>query len=103
MFRRHNCAARRTRSCRKKNRANSVAFGLPQDSSLQLMLEACVNRGSELSGLRGVGFHIERRVADPVRRPRMRGNRLNARSNFHVFAGNCSRYAFKRFHLHGFP
>jgi hypothetical protein len=62
-FRRHNCAAGNALSRRKKNRAKCVAFSLPQDSAVQLMFEACVNRGSELSAFRGVGFYVERRIA----------------------------------------
>jgi hypothetical protein len=35
---------------------------LRQDCCTQSMFETCVNRGSELSAFRGVGFHVERRV-----------------------------------------
>jgi hypothetical protein len=68
---RHACAAGKTSSCRKKNFAQRVAFGLPQDSTRQLMFEACVNHGSELSAFRDVGFHVERLVAGAAHRPRM--------------------------------
>jgi hypothetical protein len=37
---RHTCAAATTQSCRKKIPAKRVAFGLPQDSHMQLMFEA---------------------------------------------------------------
>jgi hypothetical protein len=56
---RHSCAAGNSSSCRKKNRATHVAFGLPQDSQVQLMFEACVNRNSAASAFRDVGFHFE--------------------------------------------
>jgi hypothetical protein len=62
-FRRHTRAAGETSSCRKQNRAQRVAFSLPQDLSVELMFEPCVNRKSELSAFRAVGFHAERRVA----------------------------------------
>jgi hypothetical protein len=100
---RHNCAAGKTSSCRKKNRAKRVAFGLPQDFAVQLMFEACVNRGSGLSAFRGVGFHVERHLARAARRPAMRRKRLNRRSNLLGCTGDCARYTLKRFHRHGFP
>jgi hypothetical protein len=75
----HTCAAARTKSCRNKNRARRAAFGLPQDSHMQLMCEACVNRNSELSAFHGVGFHGERGVVHPARRLRMRAKQLNGR------------------------
>jgi hypothetical protein len=65
---RHNCAAEKPHPAARKNRATRVAFSLPQDSWVQLMFEACVNRGSELSAFRGVGFHGKRRVARAARR-----------------------------------
>jgi hypothetical protein len=58
-FRRRNCAAGKTTSCRKENRAARVAFSLPQDLSAELMFETCVNRRSELSAFRSAGFHVE--------------------------------------------
>jgi hypothetical protein len=54
--RRRKCAAEKPRLAARKNLASRVAFGLPQDSHMQLMLEACVKRGSELSAFRGVEF-----------------------------------------------
>jgi hypothetical protein len=79
---RHDCAAKNPDPAARKNRAKRVAFGLPQDSHMQLMFEACVNRGSEISAFRGVGFHLERRVAGPAHRPRMRRKRLTRCANF---------------------
>jgi hypothetical protein len=68
-IRRRNCAAEKPHPAARKNCAQRVAFGLPQDSHMQLMFEACVNRGSGLSAFRGAGFYVERGVARPARRP----------------------------------
>jgi hypothetical protein len=58
-IRRHNCAAGKTSSGRKENRAARVAFSLLHHSSGELMFETCVNRRPELSAFRGVEFHVE--------------------------------------------
>jgi hypothetical protein len=68
-IRRHKRAAEKPHPAARKNRAQRVAFGLPQDSHMQLMFEACVNRGSGLSAFRGAGFYVERGAARPARRP----------------------------------
>lgn len=94
---------RKISSCRKRNSRKRVAFGLPQDSPDELMFEACVNCMSELSAFRGVGFHVERRVAGAAHRRRMRCKRLNRRPNLHARTSDCSRMFLKRFHRHGFP
>lgn len=59
---RRNCPAEKPHPAARQIRANRVAFSLPQDSLDELMLEACVKRGCELSAFRGFGFHVERRV-----------------------------------------
>jgi hypothetical protein len=56
-FRRRTCAAEKPHPAARQIRATRVAFSLPQDSSDELMLEACVERGSWLSAFRDVGFH----------------------------------------------
>jgi hypothetical protein len=66
VFRCRNRAARKPDPAARPIRAARVAFGLPQDSPLQLMFEPCVNRRSSLSAFRGAGFHVER--APPVQR-----------------------------------
>jgi hypothetical protein len=58
-FRRRNCSAEKPHPATRQIRANRVAFSLPQDSSLQLMFETCVNRRPELSVFRDVGFRLE--------------------------------------------
>jgi hypothetical protein len=58
-FRRRNCLVEKPHPAARQIRANRVAFSLPQDSSLQLILEACVKRGSELSAFHDVGFHAD--------------------------------------------
>jgi hypothetical protein len=100
---RHNYAAEKPHPAARKNRAQRVAFGLPQDSHMQLMFEACAKRGSELSAFHGVGFYVERGVAPAARHPRMRRKRLNGRPNFPGCAADGSRCALKRLHRHGFP
>jgi hypothetical protein len=102
-FRRRNCAAGKTTSCRKENRAARVAFSLPQDLSAELMFETCVNRRSELSAFRSAGFHVERRVARPARRARMRRKRLNRRSNLLARTVIARAAPHKCFHQNGFP
>jgi hypothetical protein len=101
-FRRRNCAAGKTISCRKENRAARVAFSLPQDLSAELMFETCVNRRSELSAFRSAGFHVERRVARAARRARMRRKRLNRRSNFLGGRVAARVTPCKRFHRYAF-
>jgi hypothetical protein len=59
MFHRRNCAAEKPDPAARQIRATRVAFSLPQDSSDELMFETCVNRRSELSAFRDVGFRLE--------------------------------------------
>jgi hypothetical protein len=93
MFRRHTCAAEEPYPAARQICAKRVAFSLPQDSSRQLMFETCVNRRSELSALRDVGFRAVRGVARSARRTRMRRKRLNSRPNLHACTRGCSRCA----------
>jgi hypothetical protein len=100
---RRNCAAGKTTSGRKENRAARVAFSLPHDSSGELMFETCMNRRSALSAFRGVGFHVERRIAGAARRARLRRKRLNGRPNLRACTRTTWATPLKRFHRHGFP
>jgi hypothetical protein len=102
-FRRRNRAARKPDPAARPIRATPVAFGLPQDASLQLMFEPCVNRRSSLSAFRDVGFHVERAAFCSARRLRMRRKRLSKRPNFCARAAVARATPLKRFHRHGFP
>jgi hypothetical protein len=99
---RHTCAAEKPHPAARQICATRVAFGLPQDSHMQLMFEACVNRRSRLSAFRGVGFHCGRGVADAARRPRTSRKRLNRRPNLHACTRDLRATPLKRFHRHGF-
>jgi hypothetical protein len=102
-FRRRNCAAEKPDLAARQIRAKRVAFGLPQDSVVQLMFEACVNRNSRVSAFRDVGFHVERRITRPALRSHMRRKQLNRRPNLLGCTRDCLRMFLKRFHRHGFP